>query len=119
MGLSEASKPSGHAPLNNDRLEFLRWLSKQEKPLSKSEMETMNAPNYLDKRIEDLRVDGLISRGAGMQNGELVGTYTISDAGLFALEESSHAKNRERVENLRYWITTAIAVAAFIKSFFF
>ena len=79
----------------------------------------MNIPNYLDERIEALRTDGLISRSMGVQNGEHVGSYTISDAGLFALEKSSRADKRERVENLRYWITTAIAVAAFIKSFFF
>lgn len=43
----------------------------------------------------------------------------IEDAGITYFEDYLEIVRRRRIESIRYWITTAIAVAAFIKSFFF
>ena len=47
------------------------------------------------------------------------GTFKISDKGKHYLQFQQEKRKRKQIEWIRYIITTAIAVAAFIKSFFF
>lgn len=54
--------------------------------------------------------DGLISPDTPLE---------ITVEGKIALEGKQKLSKTKRIESIRHWITTAIAVAAFIKSFFF
>ena len=45
--------------------------------------------------------------------------YKPTPKGYMAIDEFESEKRLSRKADIKYWITTAIALAAFIKSFFF
>lgn len=65
-------------------------------------------PEYAS--LKELSNDGPISLDCPLE---------ITFAGRVALENVRKQLKEKRTESTRYWITTAIAIAAFIKSFFF
>lgn len=100
--------------LSDELLEFLQWLRDQPNPVSASTMEKLSAPNFTYGRIEALRKEKYIDRILEVENDELVSVYSISDKGRAALQEHRRTAREKRVESVRYFITTAIAVAALI-----
>lgn len=51
--------------------------------------------------------------------GVMPNSISLSDAGQQYLNRTTSLTKKERIEWVRYLVTTAIALAAFIKSFFF
>lgn len=70
---------------------------------------------------EQLRRKGLIKRNhvAGGNPLDYSGAYSLTDSGLEYIQYRKQYARHRRVDMIRYIITTAITVAAFIKSFFF
>ena len=105
--------------ISNEERQLLLWLSKQPEPISKESMVDLSAPEYSSSRIESLYKMGYLSRTLTVENNELTGVYAISDKARAVLQEGDRISREKAAEWIRYIITTAIALAAFIKSFFF
>lgn len=67
--------------------------------------------------LDDLQDQGLITYDVTRIH------YTITKPGRIVFETLQESRDKEaankREQDIRYWITTAIALVAFIKSFFF
>ena len=81
-----------------------------------------NASQEPDRKIaEQLRRKELVRRNHAVGGGSLDydNTYSVTEYGDGYIQYRKQHLREKRKEDIRYWITTAIAVAAFIKSFFF
>lgn len=103
--------------ISNEEKRFLRWLSKQSKPISLATMKKLSAPEYSLARIDSLHKSGYLTRSLTMENDELTGLYSVSDKARAALQESATLSREKMAEWIRYIITTAIAVIALIRTF--
>lgn len=96
--------------LNKDLYLFLDWLSDQPGYLTLADMASANAPGYTQERVEYLYKSGYLDRGYA--------DYRINDNGLNLL--ANHVASRRQYRNLLIIdaVTAAIALAAFVRSFF-
>ena len=63
------------------------------------------------KRLDDLQTDGyVIASGGHFPECDM----EITPSGEDALEQDKKSKHDKCVENIRYWVTTAIAVVALV-----
>ena len=69
--------------------------------------------NHYAKAISELFASGYITSPFGSK------TLLITPEGTAFLDERLRDRNEKKLDSIRYAITTAIALAAFIKSFFF
>jgi len=67
--------------------------------------------------VDTLRSMGLITYKWSAQDG--IYSIDLTDTGRCYFERQHDLSRKEKIEWIRYAITTAIALAAFIKSFFF
>lgn len=83
---------------------------------------TVSKPiNYL-RKLEFLKVDPNHPEAKNSTPTSSVSAHiplVITYEGIVALEEAKKISNSKKIEWIRYGITTAIALAGFIKSFFF
>ena len=100
--------------MNNMKYHILRRVhdSTVPAPLHRSDF-------YADtKRINQYRrsIDELIHCG---YLSEAIGSdaLSITHAGVFAMEDEQELRDHRRLEEIRYWITTAIAALALVISF--
>ena len=63
--------------------------------------------------LEDLKTDKLVECVIGSTR------YKITKSGRVVLEMLKENRKKAVYSEVKYWVTTAIAIAAFIKSFFF
>ena len=75
--------------LNNEQLELLQWIQEQPNEVSMNTMEKLSAPNFTPARVEVLHKGNYIERNIGVENGELVSVYSISDKGRAALQNQN------------------------------
>lgn len=104
--------------ISNEEKSFLRWLSKQPKPISPATMKKLSAPEYSLARIDSLYKSGYLARFLAMENDKSTCClYTVSDKARAVLQESTKLSHEKIVEWIRYIITTAIAIIALIRTF--
>ena len=102
--------------LNNEQLELLQWIQEQPNEVSMNTMEKLSAPNFTPARVEVLHKGNYIELNIGVENGEIVSVYSISDKGRAALQNQNSISREKHIENVKYVITTSIAVAALITA---
>ena len=69
--------------------------------------------------VESLKSDKLIFVGSGAHDGKSTAIYRLTPKGEGAYLEQMFLVRKGRSEWIRYSLTTLIAVASFVKSFFF
>lgn len=94
--------------MNSDKIKILKLIDESKDAINNSHIGKRYPEIDLLQETKDLMNDGFIEKHP-VQFG-----YQLTTAGRNALD----AAKRSRYETIRYSITTAIAVAAFIKSFF-
>lgn len=87
--------------LSKEQEALLRWLDSQPAPVSLAAMDRDSAPHFSHQRIEEMRKSGLIARGISFECDQMVGVYSVSDAGkamLLELEEKQEEKSEAKAE---------------------
>lgn len=107
--------------LNKDSKKLLNWIRKQGNPVTLSSMQEDSVPYFSDERFECLKENGYLTREFGhtTESGDLTAGYTVSDQGVSELEILHREQIRAMWSLICQLVTAIIAVAAFIKSFFF
>ena len=103
--------------ISNEERIFLRWLSKQPYPISKTSMDELSAPEYSSSRIDSLYKKDYLLRTLSVESNEITGMYTVSDKARAVLQERGRSSREKIAEWVRYIITTTIAVIALIRTF--
>lgn len=104
--------------LSNEQFSLLQWMQSQPSSPTMNDMERLNAPGFSRQRVEQMYQSGLLCRDLNRvsSDGGLCAAYSVSDMGRIELDAIARLKARERKENIRYVITTAIAVVALVVS---
>lgn len=91
--------------ISKKQYKFLKWLS--------------NTPRKYNEIMKHLKLDqsqtNIFLGGLDSFYFRNYGIFTITEAGRAVVSEY----RRNNITEVRYWVTTIIAVLAFIKSFFF
>ena len=88
-----------------EQIALMTWLIQQPEPVSKAQMEEVNAPGYTSDRVEEMRAEGWLKRTLDIgMHGDIIGRYEVSDKGKAALLEIEQKRNQQAEEERRYEI---------------
>lgn len=104
--------------LSNEQFLLLQWIESQPSAPTMNDMERLHAPGFSQQRVEQMYQSGLLHRELSRVSSGVgpCATYRTSDMGRIELETIATLKAKERKEDIRYFITTTIAVVALIVS---